>query len=414
MPTLTPKRVAIVLSRSQMPLHFVTDPRAYRGCRQQSLDALLRLVVVGFACGKRTLRAIEALSGDMKTKMRWVLGLRTRRVSDTTLHELLLRLYPWRWWRVVTAQVKADLERKVIRNDRFIDGVVAYDGKKVAFGHGRRPNRFCLQTFVGEEKRHRAWMLKSLRSCLVSSAARPVLGQTFLPHEDGEATAFPKQLKQDVEQFPRLFRYVTGDAGITSRKNAKVVRSVSKHYCFAVKGNSPMLYDAATTHLARMPITCTTTERYRGGTMTRQLVRTEAPDYVGFKDATQLLGVIQTHRHDSGKVTSETRYFITSIPTDELTDDRLLTLVRLHWQIENGPNYTSDVALEEDDGCPCNTRFGPVTISWLRLIAYNLMAVFRARLPKVDKLYTPWWRIKELVYQMLTADLERDLFITLV
>lgn len=410
---LTSKRAAVWLSRSQMPLHLITDPRAYRGGRQQALDALLRVVVIGLACGKRTLRAIEALSGDMKRKMRRVLGLRRPQVSDTALHELLLRLWPYRWWRVLTAQLKADLERKAIQNDRFVHGVASYDGKQVAFGYGRRPNRWCLRTFVGDTKR-RAWKLMSLRSCLVSSAARPVMGQTFLSHQDGEATAFPKQLKQDVTHFPRLFRYITGDAGITSRKNARVVRSYGKQYLFAVKGNSPRLYDAAMTHLARRPILKTTSERYRGGTMTRALVRCEAPDYVGFQDATQLLAVIQTYRHDSGKVTSETRYFVTSIPDGELTDDQLINLVRLHWQIENGPNYTSDVVLNEDDGCPCNTRFGAISISWLRLIAYNLIAVFRARLPKRDKHNTPWWRVKDLVYQLVISDLERDLFLTLV
>jgi len=397
---LTEKRVISTLVRSHVPLGLITDPRAYRGGRQQALSVLLRLMLVSFTCGKRTLRAMETLSQDLGTRMRRALGLGVRKVSDTTLYEAMQRTLPFRFKHVVVAQIKTELKRKGITNDSFAGGVVAYDGKKVAFGYGARPQVACLSTFAQPDNQP-AWMLKTLRSCLVSSSVRPVLGQTYLDNEWGEATSFASLFAEDVAHFPKVFRYVTGDAGITSQKNAEVVRRYGKHYLFAVKKNSRGLYKLATHCLANVPVEATTCERDRGGTTTRWLGRMSVVGQTRFADAQQMVVVQQTHVDSAGAATQKTRYFITSIPPNELSAEQLLKLVRLHWCIENGPNWTSDVVLDEDGSCPCNVHFGPLVTSWLRVLAYNLMAIFRAHLPKEDNRNIPWWRVKELLYQML-------------
>jgi hypothetical protein len=400
MAKLTAKRVSQILLRSRLPLERVQNLRRYRGGRQQTTAALLRLMVVAFACGKRTLRAAEALSGDVCSRMRRALGLRrVDRVSDTTLYDALYRTLPSQFPPVVVAQLKTELERKGIRNDAFPVGVMAYDGKKAAYGTGPRPSADCLGTCTATGEP--AWMLKALRSCLVSCTARPVFGQTFLPNETGEATSFPERIKADALAFPRLFRIVTGDAGVTSKANCGLVRRYGKHYCFAVKGNIQGLYELATRAFTGVPVVASTTETVRGGVATRWLSRVSIIGQTDYEDACQLLSVRHVQRKADGSSTDETRYFVTSLPEDELSPDLLLKLVRLHWQIENGPNWTCDMALDEDLGSPCLQGVGPVLVSWLRILAYNLMAVFRAHLPKQDKKYTPWWRIKELVYQML-------------
>ena len=63
-----------------------------------------------------------------------------------------------------------------------------------------------------------------------------------------------------------------------------------------------------------------------------------------FPDARQLVWVRQSRQRDGGLPKVETRLFIiTSILGRQLSAEQMLTLVRLHWGIENGPNWTADM-----------------------------------------------------------------------
>jgi hypothetical protein len=47
-------------------------------------------------------------------------------------------------------------------------------------------------------------------------------------------------------------------------------------------------------------------------------------------------------------ISREERYGITSAPASVVSADRMLAIVRGHWQIENGLHYRRDVTLQED------------------------------------------------------------------
>jgi hypothetical protein len=51
---------------------------------------------------------------------------------------------------------------------------------------------------------------------------------------------------------------------------------------------------------------------------------------------------------ERGQRHAAVRYGITSLPAEVASADRLLALVRGHWQIENGLHYVKDVTLAED------------------------------------------------------------------
>ena len=51
----------------------------------------------------------------------------------------------------------------------------------------------------------------------------------------------------------------------------------------------------------------------------------------------------------TGERTQKVRYGVTSLTTDKATPERLLGLIRGHWQIENGLHYRRDVFLNEDN-----------------------------------------------------------------
>ncbi|MDY7232829.1 hypothetical protein SYV04_40960, partial [Hyalangium sp. s54d21] len=106
-----------------------------------------------------------------------------------------------------------------------------------------------------------------------------------------------------------------------------------------------------------------------------------------FAGARLLLCVRQTHLKDDGSQSIEWRYFVTSLSTVEWGFAHLLRLVRLHWAIENRHHWTLDMVLEEDDRQPClHSRSALEVTAWLRVLAYNLLSAWRARLPLKDRL----------------------------
>lgn len=82
------------------------------------------------------------------------------------------------------------------------------------------------------------------------------------------------------------------------------------------------------------------------------------------------------------------RYFITN---QVFSPKDALTIVRLHWGIENGPNWTMDRIFGEDTvGAPCTQNDAIIVWSWLRLLAYNLVAFWRGRLKTSSDATAEW------------------------
>ena len=138
---------------------------------------------------------------------------------------------------------------------------------------------------------------------------------------------------------------------------------------------------------------------WQGAQVYRELRRVNVPSEVTFPGAKQLIGDNQNRIEDDGTVEAEDRVFITAVPWEELSANELLNLVRLHWVIENGCNWTADVILDEDSRRPCNQGYGPIVVSWLLMLAYNLVSVFRAHLPLKDHRPERWERAREMTYQ---------------
>jgi predicted transposase YbfD/YdcC len=58
---------------------------------------------------------------------------------------------------------------------------------------------------------------------------------------------------------------------------------------------------------------------------------------------------VERARTRHGKTTTETAYYITSLPRHKATAAQLETLIRDHWgRIENGVHWVRDVVLDED------------------------------------------------------------------
>jgi len=70
-------------------------------------------------------------------------------------------------------------------------------------------------------------------------------------------------------------------------------------------------------------------------------------DYLDWPGLAQVLMIERTW-WVRGERKTAVRYGITSLPTEVASAERLLALVRGHWQIENGLHYVKDVTLGED------------------------------------------------------------------
>lgn len=393
----TPGHVKRMMTSLGLTFKGVKDPRARRGQRHP-LAAMLMLLVQALAVGRRVLRRAEALGEDMLREGTAPEGLK-RPVSDTTLDRLLGSLEPEGLEQEVHQVVRRGLDKGLIRHDLFSRGVVSIDGKAGESTPGQAP---CEPSHTTKDEQGREyWYPYALRASLTSSAAQPVLDQKLLEGKQGEATAFPELFKRVVEKFGRHFEYVTVDAGMTSAANASVVREAGKHYLMALKENFHRLHGKAWVALAVAPVKVRVRERVKGEWVERELRVVDKPPEEDFPGAQQWVWVRQTRTRDGELPKVETRLFLTSIPSGQLSPEQMLTLVRRHWGIENGPNWTADVVLEEDTASPSLRGKAPLVLSWLRLLAYNVLALVRTHLPARDGRPASFARTMEVLYQGL-------------
>jgi predicted transposase YbfD/YdcC len=364
-------------------------------------------MVAALACGRRTLRHVESFGEDLSGEaLRRSIGL-SAPASDTTCDDLLRRQKAGILPRVLERQVKRGLREKTIGHDAFPEGVVAIDGKAVWVGDFEA-HELCQKHARDDGSPY--WMLFAQRAVLVSSSAKPCLGQNFLANKEAESSEFADFFGDLVRRYGKSFEIVTHDAGACSRKNAKVVHAAGKAYLFALKDNQPNLVAVARSRLstkeaphdAREKPELSQTERYRGYDYRRDLFRysvAQGDTEVDMPGARQLWRVRQRRekRDDRGRLVEssvEDRYFITN---RLMNAEKALRLVRLHWGVENNAFWTLDVAMGEDDYCPSQRQQAVVVVSWLRLIAYNLVSLFRSHQPvrHGDKL--SWRRAFELL-----------------
>ena len=161
-------------------------------------------------------------------------------------------------------------------------------------------------------------------------------------------------------------------------------------YVLAVKDNQPHLAEAlrdffstlnAPGHCRRQLSFHETLDKGHGRIETRRCTA------VGELDWLDLLGLkarwsklasvacIESTRDIGGKIESEKRYVISSLPADSR---RILHAVRTHWGIENGLHWCLDVTFGED-ASPIRLRNAAQNFSFLRRLAMNLFRADKSR-----------------------------------
>lgn len=374
----------------------VKDPRSERNQRHGH-RGLLSLMAASFACGRVVLRRVEDFCEDLGVGARRRLGI-PKAVSDSTLYRLVEKQKPAGFRETIWKQLRRLIELKLIKRELFRFGVMSFDGKSV-WTSTKRTIEGAKQA-VDDKSGVVTSSLSTLRAVLTSALGQPCVDLQLIAAKTGESPAFRDVFRRVCDNFGQHFEIVTSDAAMTGRENALVIRGGGKHYLLALKGNQPTLHGFAERWFAMHPGSCLkeTSDWEHGALMTRQLhvVSVTGLDGFDFYGATEVWRVRQTSIDVSGKTTEEVRYFISSMPSGMLTPSEKLTLVRLHWGIENGHHWALDVALEEDDVQPVQRgRDAIEVIAWLRVLGYNLVAMWRAQGPRKDGRPLSWARVME-------------------
>ncbi len=118
--------------------------------------------------------------------------------------------------------------------------------------------------------------------------------------------------------------------------------------------------------------TATTLEKGHGRRERRTLTATTALNgYLDWPGVGQV-GRVESEVDRDGERTTETRYFITSVPREMAGAEGLLSRARGHWTIENRSHYVRDVSLGED-ASRVRKASGPEVMAALRNLAIGFL-----------------------------------------
>ena len=312
-------------------LHDMPDPRYPRG-RRHPLAAILALMCVAMLCGFRSDSAMAEWGRCYGQKLAQALGFthaktpcaatlcRVLRQLDGNVGEATLS----RWAaRVLTALPPAPGELEAL----------AVDGKTLR--GSRKPGAPAVHLL---------------------SVLRHRVGLTLWQQAVADKTNEISVLEDVGHGLVVEGRVITVDALLTQRAIAERMVHGSGDYVLLVKGNQPQLqHDIPLVfheaHLLAETRTATeTVDSGHGRLEQRRLTASSA--LVGYSDWPGLAQVFQLERgvimKKSGAHRHEVVYGVTSLSQDQASPERLLGLVRQHWQIENKLHWVREVTFDED------------------------------------------------------------------
>jgi predicted transposase YbfD/YdcC len=301
-------------------LECVADPRVNRNRRHKLVDILV-IALCGFLAGCEGWVDVELFGISKRKWLEKFLELPNGIPSHDTFGRVFALLDPQQLARVLRQFVQTVV-------GSLHGEAVAIDGKTLA-GSG--------ESTTGKKALHlvSAWATQHGVS----------LGQVATADHSNEITAIPVLLQLlDVRGAT-----VTIDAMGCQKAIARQVRDQGADYVLAVKGNQKNLAEAVQFQLGRSKVPRSklrTREKNHGREEQRTYTAMAAPLAVSchWPDAQSIVRVCREST-EQGKKTKEVRDFISSLPPKV---ERLASLIRGHWGIENRLHWSLDVTFNED------------------------------------------------------------------
>jgi len=238
--------------------------------------------------------------------------------------------------------------------------VVAIDGKTVRRSHDHANGRSAIHMV-------NAWAVHH----------GLVLGQVKTDAKSNEITAIPELLKtMDLNGC-----VVTIDAMGCQKEIAKDIVGQGADYVFSLKGNQGNLHkevelffqDAKKNEFKDVAHdSYTTVDGEHGRIETRRY--TTVADVHWFEEKGKWakltsFGMVESERDIDGHISLETRYYISSLPSDA---KRFAAAARGHWAVENSLHWCLDIAFREDDS-RVRSGHAPANLAMLRRLAISLI-----------------------------------------
>ena len=334
-------------------LHYFNDLPDYRqpGKVEYPLPEVLLLILLAVLAGAETFTYIARFGEKKLELLRRFRPFKNGTPAHDHLGDIFATLDPKAFHRCFVAWVAARTNTPV--------ELISLDGKT---------SRRSVQTKASKEAIH-----------MVSAFAarqRIVLGQVKVNEKPNEIVAIPALL--DMMSIEGAV--VTIDAMGCQRNIARKIIDKKADYILALKGNQtklredveifvdeqkPLQYKDATIS------THETTDADHGRVETRKYTvlhdvewLQERHDWPGLKGVV----VVESKREIAGKITNETRFYITSL---SLKAEAVGPMVRAHWAIENSLHWVMDMVFRDDE-CRIRTSHAPTNFATCRHIAYNL------------------------------------------
>ncbi|MCA9330294.1 ISAs1 family transposase [Candidatus Saccharibacteria bacterium] len=346
------------------------DPRRNNANKKWDFQYLMEVVFLGMLSGCKNLREVESLSESLK-----------ERIPDTTLSDMLSKLDPAPLRKVLVQGVKQALRSHELPKEEFPIRLTAIDGKSLSvtdyevdpewsWGNSCQTKQFYVHM--------------ALRAMHVSNQTKLLIGQHEIAGKSNEVAAFSDFFDTLVKDYGRtnLLNTVSVDAGMTSLANATHVAQRGYHYIMALKNKNYLTTQSAHHELSNRDKPDVEQEQlHNGKSITYRLYRCRAlTDAKGWSEhATEFWRIekITTPSNDRRRRIKENRYFITNLPKETLTHLQVIQAVKMHWGIENNANWVIDTAWKEDNSPWINSALKLIT--WLRIIAYNVIARLKTR-----------------------------------
>jgi predicted transposase YbfD/YdcC len=335
--------------------HFsaIDDPRIERS-KQHKLIDIITIAICAVICGAEGWTDIETYG---VTKYEWFsqfLELPNGIPSHDTFARLFARLNPQQFQQCFLDWIKAI--NKITSGE-----VIAIDGKSLRHSYDKAAG-------IGAIHMVSAWATEN----------RLVLGQVKVDKKSNEITAIPDLIK--ILSLSGCI--VTIDAMGCQKEIVKLITEQNADYIITLKKNQGNLYknveelfkEAIRTGFQGIEhSTYHTREQAHGREEIRHYLMlnniSERVDANNKWSKLKSIGLVESVRTVDGKTTVETRYYISSLPSNaELFGQS----VRGHWGIENSLHWVLDVALNEDD-CRIRKDNAPENFAIMRRLSVNLL-----------------------------------------
>lgn len=338
--------------------HFegLEDPRT-GNAQLHPLLSIVTIALCAVICGADGWVDVENFGRAKKAWLRQFLSLPYGIPSHDTFGRLFAALDPDQFEQCFRAWVNA--VAKVFRAE-----VIAIDGKTARRSHDR-----CL----GQRAIHMvsAWATDN----------RIVLGQVKTADHSNEIVAIPMLLKTlDIKDC-----VVTIDAMGCQKKVARQIIAQGGDYILALKENQAQLCERVSKLFAPVHQTGdlkyishdkTETKGKDHGRLERRtcwvIPASEWRFYLDMKDkwaGLQSVIMVTAERTVDGKTSTESRYYISSLPPDA---ESMLSSVRSHWGVENSLHWVLDMAFREDES-RVRKGNGQQNLTILRRLTLNLL-----------------------------------------